>query len=440
MSSPVSTPSAATRLLARLAPVEPRESSAVIAAFFLFFFMWAGYFMVRPLRETIGTIIGRAQLADIWIVTWIASLLIIPLYGAIVAHVRRSVFLPVTYGLVALVLALVGVALQGGQINLVAGKFFYVFISVVNLFLLSIFWSFLLELFDGEQSKRLFGVIAAGGSAGALLGPFLSDLLVGVIGNNGLLFLGSVMFVAAIFCQRLLLSIWHERAAAGDVADRALGGNMFAGVTLIFRSPYIVGIALFVVMISAVNTLLYFEQLRLVEVNYPGITDRTRVFARFDWIVQLLTVLSQIFLTGRIAQRWGVIALVMFVPLIMVGGFLALAASGTLAVLAVVFILRRAMEYAFVRPGREMLWSPLDKETKYKAKSTVDVPIYRGADALSAQINKLLEGLGFGPAALAMLGAAVAAVWAMIGWWLGRRYEAGAAAKQQSAATAEASR
>jgi ATP:ADP antiporter, AAA family len=438
MSSPASTPNAA-RLLARLAPVEPRESPAVIAAFFLFFFMWAGYFMVRPLRETIGTIIGRAQLADIWIVTWIASLLIIPLYGAIVAHVRRSVFLPVTYGVVALVLALVGVALQGGQINLAAGKFFYVFISVVNLFLLSIFWSFLLELFDGEQSKRLFGVIAAGGSAGALLGPFLSDLLVGVIGNNGLLFFGATMFVAAIFCQRLLLSIWQERTAAGDVADRALGGNMFAGVTIIFRSPYIVGIALFVVMISAVNTLLYFEQLRLVEVNYPGITDRTRVFARFDWIVQALTVLSQIFLTGRIAQRWGVIALVMFVPLIMVGGFLALAASGTLAVLAVVFILRRAMEYAFVRPGREMLWSPLDKETKYKAKSTVDVPIYRGADALSAQINKLLEGVGFGPAALAMLGAAVAAVWAVIGWWLGRRYEAGAAVKRPPAATAEAS-
>jgi ATP:ADP antiporter, AAA family len=433
------TPSSVARLLGRLAPVEPRESPAVIAAFFLFFFMWAGYFMVRPLRETIGTIIGREKLADIWIVTWVASLLIIPLYGAIVAHVRRSVFLPVTYGLVAVVLALIGVALQGEQINMVVGKFFYVFISVVNLFLLSIFWSFLLELFDGEQSKRLFGMIAAGGSAGALLGPFLSDLLVRSIGNNGLLFMGASMFVAAIFCQRLLLSIWHERVAASERgADRALGGNIFAGVTLILRSPYIIGISLFVVMISAVNTLLYFEQLRLVQVNYPEILDRTQVFARFDWIVQLLTVLSQIFLTGRIAKRWGVMALVMFVPLIMVGGFLALAATGTLTVLAVVFILRRAMEYAFVRPGREMLWSPLDKETKYKAKSTVDVPIYRGADALSAQINKLLEGLGFGPAALAMLGAAVAAAWAAIGWWLGRRYEAGAAAKEQSTVPVEA--
>ena len=432
------TPNDLVRFMARLAPpVERRESPAVIAAFFLFFFMWAGYFMVRPLRETIGTIIGREQIANLWIVTWVASLLIIPLYGAIVAHVRRSVFLPVAYGLVALVLALIGVALQGGQINMAAGKFFYVFISVVNLFLLSIFWSFLLELFDAEQSKRLFGVIAAGGSAGALLGPLLSDQLVRTIGNNGLLFLGAVMFVAAIFCQRLLLAIWRERSS-DPVADRALGGNMFAGVTIILRSPYIIGIALFVVMISAVNTLLYFEQLRLVQVNYPDVMDRTRIFARFDWIAQGLTMASQIFLTGRIAKRWGLMALVMFVPLTMVGGFLALAATGTLTVLAVVYVLRRAMEYAFVRPGREMLWSPLDKETKYKAKSTVDVPIYRGADALSAQINKALEGLGFGPAALAMLGAGVAVVWAAIGWWLARRYEAGAAANEQAAAAVEA--
>jgi AAA family ATP:ADP antiporter len=206
---------------------------------------------------------------------------------------------------------------------------------------------------------------------------------------------------------------------------------MFAGITLILKSPYILGIALFVFFISTVNTLLYFEQLRLVEVNYPEITDRTRIFARLDWIVQTLTVLSQIFLTGRIARRFGVVALVTVVPLIMVGGFVALAMTGTLAVLAVVWIGRRAMEYAFVRPGREMLWSPLDKETKYKAKNTVDVPVYRGSDAIVAQVNKAMEGAGIGPAAIAMLGAGVALVWAGVGWWLGKKYEAFAAANEE---------
>jgi ATP:ADP antiporter, AAA family len=417
--------SALGRLLSRVATIEPRELSAVVAAFLLFFFMWAGYFAVRPVRETIATIIGRDQTADLWIVTSLASILIIPLYGSIVAKFRRSVFLPSIYGVAAIVLAFTGFALRGDQVDPMVGKFFYVFISVVNLFLLSIFWSFLLELFDMDQSKRLFGVIAAGGSAGALAGPFISFLIVERMGNSGVLFVGAAFFVAAIVCQRALLKIWSSRASQGERGEeRPLGGNIFAGVTLLLKSPYVLGIALFVVFISTVNTILYFEQLRLVEVNYPEITDRTRIFAGVDWIVQTLTVISQIFLTGRIAKRFGVIALVTAIPLIMVGGFLLLAATGTLVVLMVVVIGRRAMEYAFVRPGREMLWSPLDRETKYKAKSTVDVPVYRGADAIAAQVNKAVEAAGAGPAAIAMMGAGVALVWAAVGWWLGKRCEA----------------
>ncbi|HEY8540575.1 MAG TPA: MFS transporter [Steroidobacteraceae bacterium] len=411
------------RLLARLATVEPRELPAVVAAFLLFFFMWAGYFAVRPVRETIGTIIGRDQTADLWIFTSAAAILIIPTYGAIVARMRRSVFLPAVYGFVALVLAFTGVAMSGEHVDPLIGKVFYVFISVVNLFLISMFWSFLLELFDTGQSKRLFGIIAAGGSAGALLGPFASDMLVSRVGNSGILFLGAALFVAAIVCQRVLLRIWRDRPQAQAPEDRPIGGNVFAGVTLILKSPYILGIAVFVFFISTVNTLLYFEQLRLVEGAFADISDRTRFFARLDWIVQTLTVLSQVFLTGRIAKKFGVIALITFVPLVMVGGFLALAATGTLAVLAVVFVARRAMEYAFVRPGREMLWGPLDKESKYKAKNTVDVPVYRGSDAIVAQINKALDGAGVGPAAIAILGAGVALVWAALGWWLGRKYE-----------------
>ena len=396
----------------------------MVAAFFLFFFMWSGYFAVRPVRETIGTIIGRDKLADIWIITSIASILIIPLYGAVVARFRRSTFLPWAYGVVAIVLMLTGLSLRGDAINLAAGKFFYVFISVVNLFLLSIFWSFLLELFDRQQTKRLFGVIAAGGSAGALCGPLVSDLAVGAIGNSGVLFFGSALFVAAIFCQRILLGLWSGRTDATNKAeDRPIGGNPFAGVTLILRSPYVFGIGVFVVFISMVNTLLYFEQLRLVELTFPELENRTRIFARFDWIVQSLTVVSQVFLTGRIAARFGVKTLITFVPVIMIFAFGALAVSGAFMVLTVVVILRRALEYAFVRPGREMLWSPLDKETKYKAKNTVDVPVYRGADALSAQVNNWVAGASFGAGAVAWLGMGVAAAWGVLGWWLGRRFE-----------------
>ena len=406
--------------------VEPRERPAVIAAFALFFCFWAGYFAVRPVRETIGTLLGRDRVADLWVVTWIASLAIVPIYGLIVARFRRTTFLPFTYAFVGLVLTGVGFAMEGETIDLGIGQFFYVFISVLNLFLISMFWSFLLELFDSGQTKRLFGIIAAGGTAGALIGPFIADMSVERIGNDGVLFLGGGLFFAAIVAQRVLLKIWRENApsdTASQSNDKPIGGNPFAGFALVLRSPYLLGIALFIVLLSTVNTFLYFEQLRLVEITFADTTERTRVFARLDWIVQGLTILSQLFLTGRIAGRFGVIALLTIVPFAMVFGFLALAASGTFAVLAVVFVLRRACEYAFVRPGREMLYSPLDKETKYKAKNVNDVPVYRGADALSAQVNSLLGAAGFGASAVALLGAAVAAAWGFVGIWLGRRFE-----------------
>jgi ATP:ADP antiporter, AAA family len=410
--------------------VEPRERPAVIAAFALFFCFWAGYFAVRPVRETVGTLLGRDRVADLWVVTWIASLAIVPIYGLIVARFRRTTFLPFTYAFVGLVLTGVGFAMEGETIDLGIGQFFYVFISVLNLFLISMFWSFLLELFDSGQTKRLFGIIAAGGTAGALAGPFIADMSVERIGNDGVLFLGGGLFFAAIVAQRVLLKIWRENApsdTASQSNDKPIGGNPFAGFALVLRSPYLLGIALFIVLLSTVNTFLYFEQLRLVEMTFADTTERTRVFARLDWIVQGLTILSQLFLTGRIAGRFGVIALLTIVPFAMVFGFLALAASGTFAVLAVVFVLRRACEYAFVRPGREMLYSPLDKETKYKAKNVNDVPVYRGADALSAQVNSLLGAAGFGASAVALLGAAVAAAWGFVGIWLGRRFEKNAA-------------
>lgn len=415
------------RLLGRIAPMEAREAPAVVAAFCLFFCFMAGYFCVRPVRETVGTLMGRERTANLWVVTWAASLIIVPLYGVIVARFRRTVFLPMIYGFVGLVLALIGLAFRGDELNIVVGQFFYVFISVLNLFLISMFWSFMLELLDRQQIKRLIPVIAAGGTAGAFIGPLANDFTVDRIGNSGVLFMGAALFFLAIGAQRVLLRIWHDRPAREEAAapERPIGGNPFAGFMLVLRSPYLLGIALFVILLSTVSTLLYFEQLRLVEAAFSDTTERTRIFARLDWIVQGLTILSQIFITGRVAKRFGVTPLVTLVPIAMIFGFLALAASGTLTVLLVVFVLRRASEYAFIRPGREMLYSPLDNETRYKAKNVNDVPVYRGADALAAQVNSAISAAGFGAVVVALLGAVVSAAWAVVGWWLGRRFEAG---------------
>jgi AAA family ATP:ADP antiporter len=211
---------------------------------------------------------------------------------------------------------------------------------------------------------------------------------------------------------------------------------VFAGITLILRSPYLLGIALFIVGLSAVSTVLYFEQLRIVAETFAEPNERTRVFARMDWIVQSLTVITQIFLTGRIAARFGVTTLLTLVPLLMIVAFLGLAGYSTFVLFAAVFILRRAGEYALVRPGREMLWSPLDKETKYKAKSTLDVPVYRAADYVGGQANAALTAIGVTPSGMMAVGAVIAGAWAIVGWWLGRRFESGATTRRGTADTA----
>ena len=406
-----------------------------MTAFFLFFCVLGGYFAVRPVRETIGTILGRERVADLWLATWVVSLGIVPIYGVIVSKFRRSVFLPLIYGAVAVALAAIGVALQTSPGSVAIGQFFYVFISVINLFLVSVFWSFLVELFDSGQAKRLFPVIAAGGSAGALAGPLFTDLTVRTIGNGGILFLGALLFSLAVVLQRALIRLWSEDAArrgdegsaSRETRDRAIGGNPFAGITLVLRSPYLLGIATYVVLLATANTFLYFEQLRLVEATFADTKTRTSVFARIDWIVQGLTIISQLFITGRLASRLGVVVLLTMVPVVMIFGFITLALWNTFAVLAVVIVARRCGEYGFVRPGREMLWSPLGRETKYKAKNFVDVPVYRGADAAVAQLQQVVGGAGFGAQAIALFGALSAILWAANGWWLGRRHDSAAA-------------
>jgi AAA family ATP:ADP antiporter len=416
---------AVQRVFKRASQVEPEEFPAVVTAFLLFFCVLGGYFAVRPVRETVGTLLGAERVSDLYVVTWIASIAIVPAYGALCARYRRSVFLPWIYGFVAIALAAVGTVFLTHRENTVAvGQFFYVMISVLNLFVVSVFWSFLLEVFTPAQTKRLFPAIAAGGTAGALAGPFLTDMLVGFVGNAGILFFGASLFVVAIICQRVLLRIWNAGETAGAVSmDRPMGGNPFAGFTLILKSPYLLGIALFVILLASANTLLYFEQLNLVAATFSDTVTRTRVFSRLDYTVQTLTIVAQFFITGRVAKKWGVIPLVTIVPVIMIAGFLSLAAFYSFGILAVVMVARRVGEYAFVRPGREMLFGGLSNEVKYKAKNTIDVPVYRGGDALSAQVDTALQGGGLSPQSVAVMGAVLSAVWAFNGFVLGKRRE-----------------
>lgn len=426
-------------LLARVVRIEPGEGASVAAAFLLFFFVLGSYFAVRPVRETVATVLGTQRVADLWLYTATFAILIVPAYGWLVARIRRSVLLPSIYGATALTLLVIGTLLGVDEEDLRVGTFFYVWISVLNLMLVSIFWSFMLEMFDAGQAKRLFGFVAAGGTAGALVGPAVAGLTVTTIGNDGVLYVATGGFVAAILCQRLLMRLWAARragaeadafttrggAASGRRSDEGLGGDPFAGIVIVMRSPYLIGIAVFVTLLSLVNTILYFEQLRIVNDAFADREQRTQVFASIDFVVQSLTILSQLFLTGLIASRLGVRTLLTAVPVMLSIGFLVLLVSGTFGSVAMIalMVLRRWGEYAFIRPGREMLWSRLDTESKYKAKSFIDVPVYRAADYVGAQASTALTAAAASPAVAAVIGAVVAAVWAGNGRWLGRRHD-----------------
>jgi AAA family ATP:ADP antiporter len=411
-------------------PTDRAEARIVIAGFLLLFCVLGGYFAVRPVRETIGTILGREATQHLWLYTAFFAILIVPFYGWLVAHVRRAVLLPCIYGGMALAFIVTAQIFASSPDNQTLARVFYVGISVMNLMLVSVFWSFMVEIVNSEQSKRLFGFIFAGGTAGALVGPLLTSLFVTRIGNSGVLYLGAGMFIAAVILQRVLIVQWHRmdpgaQSTAGALSerDRALGGNPFAGFMLVIRNPYLVGIMLFVVGVSAINTFLYFEQLELVQEQFEEVTKRTQVFASLDAIVQALVIISQLTLTGYIATRLGLTVLLITVPIVMVFGLTVFALSGTFVVLAIAMVIRRWGEYAFVRPGREMLFSKVDRESKYKAKNLIDVAVYRIADAGFAQLKTLLEALKMGGAAEAMFTAGLSALWALNGWWLGRRHE-----------------
>ena len=400
------------------------ERGTVLAAFLLFFCVLCGYFMLRPVRETIGSSLGERDVENLFVATWLASLAVIPLYGWACARLRRATVLATVHGIFGLSLFVLAAVLRANPGDLAAARFFYVWISVFNLLIVSAFWTLMVDRMDDASARRLFGVIAAGGTTGGLAAPIITDLLIVPIGRTGILVMSGCLFGAAILCQAVLVRRLDANAAAAPTTDtdRPIGGNPFAGIGLVLRSPYLLGICVFILLLASTTTFLYFEQLRYVAAAFPDENARTQVFARIDLAVQALTLATQVFLTGTIARRLGVVVLLCSVPIAMFGGFLALAVAGNVWILTALMIARRTGEYALTRPGREILFTSVDTETKYKAKNLVDVVVYRGGDALAAQLRGGLRANEMGAAGIALVGAGIALAWALVGYWLSRRH------------------
>ena len=410
---------------ARLLAADPAELPALVAGFALFFLLFAAYMMLRPVRETMGIAGGVDNLQWLFLATFLATLVFIPLFGTLAALLPRRSLLPASYIFSAASLAGLGLLMGHDPVSIWVGRLFYVWLSVLNLFLISVAWSLMSDVFRAGQARRLFAQIAAGASLGALAGPLASGLLVALVGHGGLLLISSALLLSTLPFAAYLLR-WKDAFGntAGNGDAEPIGGSIAAGLTLLVRSPYLIGIALFVVLLASVSTFLYFEQAELIAAAVPDPVRQTQLFSAVDAIVQALTLVVQLLVTARLAKRMGVTVLLTAIPLLMVVGFGLLAVAAALPMLLLVVILRRVGEYAIARPGREMLFTRVGQEERYKAKNVIDTVVYRGGDAVSAWLRTGVESAGAQPL---LAGMAFAGMWAAVGYWLGRGFDRGPA-------------
>jgi AAA family ATP:ADP antiporter len=407
-----------------LLKVERDEAPAVAAGLLMFFLLFTGYALLRPVRETMGIAGGVDNLQWLFTGTFVVIVAAIPLFGWVAARAARRRIQLWTYGFFAANLLGFAGAFLADPDNPWTARAFYIWLSVFNMISISVAWSVLADIFSMAQAKRIFGLMAAGMSVGGLAGPTLSVALVGPIGFAGLMLLAAVFLLGSAAAAHRLQRWRDQRPLPADAEPtrRApLGGNPFAGFGTVLRSPFLMGIAAFVVLMASVTTFLYFEQARLVELHYPDRADQTRFFSVLDIVVQSLTLLAQVFFTARIAQRLGIVVLLAAVPVVMAFGFLWLALAPTFALFVAVMVFRRAGGYALARPGREMLFTVVSPEAKYKAKNVIDTAVYRGADSVSGWVKVGIDAVASSPAVVYIAGVALALAWAWTGVSLARQ-------------------
>lgn len=405
--------------LGALTAVAPDERAALAWSFFYFFTLLCAYGLLRPLREEMGVQHGVDRLQWLFSGTFACMLLAQPFYGGLVSRFPRRVFLPVVYGFfIACLIAFYAVfRLQVGLA--VAVPAFFVWVSVFNLFVVSVFWSFMSDIFTPEQSKRLYGVIAAGGTCGALAGPAFTALLVQQLGVPQLMLVSALLLGGALLALVRLLP-W---ATARRGADRAMGGTMLAGGRLVVSSPFLRLVAGLLLLYVTVSTILYYQQAAIVAAAFADPEARTAYFARIDFAVNALTVLAQLVLTRVLLTRYGVTPLLMLSPLVVAGGFAWLAATPAPLLLAAIQVVHRAGNFALIAPARESLFTRVDRESRYKAKTFIDTAIYRGGDLAVGWAMAGVAVLKLSLDEVALIGLVAALLWALLGWRIGRTHD-----------------
>jgi AAA family ATP:ADP antiporter len=431
------------KLLSKIVDVKPDEIRALWLSFVFFFVVLAGYYVIRPIRDNIGA----TYFENLWWMFTVVLLTMVAanaLFSAIVARMPRRRFIPIAYRFFIVNLVIFFLLMRWmppGKQPWVDGCFF-VWVSVFNLFATAVFWSFMTDLFTTEQGKRLFGFIAVGGSLGGILGPIITASLVHRVSTGVLLLIcagmlelaaQSVRFFPVEFRRQESNSPGQSNESA--TAEKPIGGGIWEGVTHIYRSPYLFGLFLFIMLYTLTSTWAYFQQAELTKAVFVDRAARTAFFAKLDLSVNTLTVILQIFLTGRLMKFLGVTVTLLFMPVLSLFGFAAMGLVPVLTALAVFQVARRASTFAFMRPAREVLFTVLRREDKYKAKSFIDTFGYRCGDQIGAWSYSGLQALGLGLSAISYIAVPIVAGWCALGIWLGRKQRALADRQQGDTST-----
>jgi ATP:ADP antiporter, AAA family len=455
--------------LRKAVDVRPNEVSALLLACVFNFVILGSYYVVRPIRDDIAAAGGVENLSWMFTGTLVAMLLANAAFSAIVARMPRRKFLPIAYRffIVNLIVFYLLMRFCTPAQNVWVGRAFYVWVSVFNLFVLTLFWAFMTDVFDPEQAKRLFAFIAVGGELGAIAGPIVTVSLVHRLGAANLILVTAAMLEIAPWCVKFFPAVQDSEkdphnpapAPAPNLSDRngiedekekehegadrdkeqeqerdkgaekPIGGGIITGLTHVLRSPYLLGICAFMLLHSITATFVYFQQADITGHQFHDRAARTAFFAQLDLAVNTLTVLVQLFVTGRLLKWLGVGLTLAFLPLLSLFGFLGMGFIPVLALLAVFQVLRRVANFAVTRPAREVLFTVLRREDKYKAKSFIDTFVYRAGDQFGAWSYTFLTWLGLGLTGVSFVAAPLTALWCGLSIWLGKKQAAMAGAR-----------
>jgi ATP:ADP antiporter, AAA family len=421
------------RLLKRLIDVRPAEMQALGWSWLYIFCVLSSYYILRPIRDEMGVAGGVENLQWLFTGTLLGMIVVNPPFAALVAKLPRVRFIAITYRffIANLLIFILLLHVATAEQHIWVGRLFFIWTSVFNLFVVSVFWALMVDVFDSEQGKRLFGFIAAGATLGGIAGSSITASLAKDVPATYLLLGSALLLEAAVFSVRRLarLSDALRQRPAQQSGESLIGGNILSGLTHAFKSPYLINVSLYILLFAVTSTFLYFQQAEIARQSFADRGARTAFFARVDLWVNVLTLGAQLFLTGRVLRAVGVGLTLAMLPALSILGFGTLAMTPTIAVVVVYQVLRRAGNFAFARPTRELLFTVVPREDKYKAKSFIDTVIYRTGDQVGAWSYAVLGFLGLAMTGISIVAVPISIAWLLNGLWLGQKQEGMAAAE-----------